>query len=200
MDNQDEHKKIEVIDESYIQVSESRIKNTIKEYKKGQPFGWILSSSFACMVSFFAAYASYSSNNNIWKWIFLALVILSSLIFIVFGIITLVRKKVGHGTEKWFLEELRNSHPRKGQRHSVNSKIVFYIINFILIIGVPLTVLLVTLWCNGWNISGKEWSGSFWVLWIIGTLCSLVFGTFINAYFAYLLFGFEDGFPDIPLL
>lgn len=68
-----EESNFEKINEKYLQVSESRIKNTIKEYKKGQPFNWISSSSFVCMVSFLTAFASYSSNDNVWKWIFLIL-------------------------------------------------------------------------------------------------------------------------------
>ena len=199
MDNQDEHKKIEVIDESYIQVSESRIKNTIKEYKKGQPFGWILSSSFACMVSFLPPTPPALLTIIYGSGFFCACYSVLPYFYCVWNHYFSEEKSWARNW-KWFLEEIRNSHPYKAQRRSVNSKIVFYIVNFILIIGVPLTVLLVTLGCNGWNISGKEWSRYFWLLWIIGTLCSLVFGTFINAYFAYLLFGFEDGFPDIPLL
>lgn len=195
-----EENNVEKINEKYLQVSESRIKNTIKEYKKGQPFSWVLSSSFACMVSFLTAFASYSSNDNVWKWAFLILVCISTLVFLVFGVITLVRKRIGHGTEKWFLEEIKNNHPPKDTHYSVNSKVLFNIINFILIIGIPIAVLLTVLGCNGWDISNKEWSSVFWVIWSIGSLCSLLFGTFINAYFAYLFFGFEDGFPDIPFI
>lgn len=200
MEEQNKNNEVEVIKEQYIQVSEARIKNTIKEFKKGQPFSGILSSSFACMVSFFIAYASYYSSNSFWMWLFLVLAILSCVVFAVFGIITLVRKKIGKGTEKWFLEEIRNNHPEKISREylgsSVEPKTIFNIINIILIIGIPTSVLLIVLGCNGWNVSDKEWSPMFWSLWIIGSIISLVFGTFINAYFAYLFFGFEDGFPD----
>lgn len=200
-----ENENIVIIKEKYVQVSESRIKNTIKEYKKGQPFNWVLSSSFACALSFFTAFASYSSSADIWKWIFLGLLILSAVIFLIFAVISFVRKKIGKGTEKWFLEEITNTHPKKYKDNSVGfsfflePKTIFNIINIILIIGIPVAVLLIVLGCNNWTLADKEWSHIFWVSYALGTAGCLIFGTYINAYFAYLFFGFEDGFPDIDL-
>ena len=200
-----ENENIEIVKEKYVQVCESRIKNTIKEYRKAQPFNSVLSISFGCIISFFIAFVSYSSSDTFWKWTFLILLSISGLVFTAFGIVSLVRKKIGKGTEKWFLEEITNKHPLKykdahsGAGFLLDSKIIFNIVNIILIIGIPTSVILIVLGCNNWSLADKEWANIFWVSYGLGTAGYLVFGTYINAYFAYLFFGYEDGFPNIPI-
>lgn len=195
-----EEKNITIVEEKYLQVSESRIKNTIKEFKKGQPFNWILSSSFSCTVSFFIAFASYQSNDDsVWKWIFLSLGALSALILIIFGIISLARKKLGTGTEKWFLEEIKDEH-REKPRDSYRSfdrfdpDRLFRIVKSVLLVAIPAGVLLLVLGLNGWDISGEPWCIVFWFLWTVLSLLWLIYGTAIIAFFAYAMFGYEyDG-------
>lgn len=197
-----EEKKIKTVEEQYIQVSESRIKNTIKEYKKGQPFNWVISSSFSCAVSFFIAFASYQSNDSVWKWIFLALGALSALILSIFGIISLARKKLGTGTEKWFLEEIKDEHHEKPESkvpsfESLDSDAIFKIVKGILLVGIPVGVLLLVLGLNGWDISNEPWCGMFWFFWSILSILWLVWGTYPIAFLAYVIFGYEyDG--DYP--
>lgn len=187
MDNQN----VQEVVEKYIKVSESRIKNTIKEYKSGLPFRSVISASFSCVISFFVAFVSYSGNESVWKWIFLTLLIISFSILLIFGIISIVRRKTCKGTEKWFLEEIRDYHPVKTKSKLINSKLLFIIINLILIIGIPLAVLLGVLGCNGWDISNQNWAPVFWIFWGMFMLSSLVFGTSFNAFLANIIFGYE---------
>lgn len=198
-----ENKNAEYVEEHYLTVSESRIKNTIKEYKSGLPYRTVISTSFACLLSFFTAFASYSSNESIWKWVFFSLSLLSALVLLVFGTVSLAKKKNGKGTERWFLEELEDKHYGHFSRSHIDGdkakKIVFTTINAIMITGIPLAVLLTVLGLHGWNLSNYEWGVFFWIFWSIGSLLSLVFGTYINASLAYAVFGYEDGFPDIDV-
>ena len=197
------NENIEYVEEHYLQISESRIKNTIKEYKSGLPYRTIISTSFACLLSFFTAFASYSNSDSIWKWVFFSLSLVSTVVLIVFGIISLAKKKNGKGTEKWFLEELKGKHYDVLSEGIFDSdrvkKTIFTVINIVLIVGIPISVLLIVLGVNDWNISNKDWSAFFWVFWSTGTLCSLIFGTYINATLAYAIFGYEDGFPNIDI-
>ena len=185
---------IKIVKEKKVLVSESRIKNTIKEYKKGQPLGWLLSSSFACLLSFFTAFATYPSNLNAWKWIFLGLSILSALVLLVSGVITLIRKKKSRGTEKWFLDEIKDEHPQVLKKQADPKKrkdCLFNFVNIVLLVTIPLSGYLIYLGCNAWNPYPNEMATLFWMIWSLISITYFIFGTFLNSTFAYILFGYE---------
>lgn len=193
------NEKIEV-KEQMIEVSEIRIRNTIKEFKKGIPFGNAASISLGSTISFVTAFAAFSNTSSVWKWVFLVCLMISSLCFFIFGIISIARYKSLKGTEKWFLDELKNTeHQSTNKRSSRLSKkgkkILFNICNFGIIICTLTTILLLVLGLNGWNVSKQEWAPAFWAFYIVFGLAYLFFGTYINALLAAILFGYEDGFP-----
>lgn len=190
-ENKDE---INIVKEKYIQVSESRIKNSIKEYKSCLPFQRTLSSCLACLLSSITAFASYSSSDSVWKWIFLVSSILSIVLIVIFGIISLARKKIGKGTEKWLLDEIygkEHTNLQKNHKFSLKKRWLFEIINIVVIFGFPIGILLLVFGLNNWNIANLEWAEVFWVGWISMTVITLVFGRFINAFLAYAIFGYN---------
>ena len=191
MSNSDK-REVKQIKENYIEVSESRIKYTIEKYKKGQPFSWVISASFSCFVSFIVAFATYPNEHPV-KWIFLSIAIISAILFLIFGVLSLYRRKVGHGSSEWFLREIKdeNYYGRAYLAPKTKRKIAFNIVNCLLIVLIPASILILVLGLNNWNIIGKEWAPLFWFFLIIGCLFSLFFVTTINAYLAYALFGYE---------
>lgn len=198
MVNYMEKEKIKV-EEQIIEVSEIRIKNTIKEYRSGIPFTGFLSASFASTISFLTAFAAFFYSTSFWKWVFLTLLIISFISLIVFGILSLKRFKTMKGTEKWFLDELKGLTHEKEEKKKFDGlsikakKRLFYIINIVVIIGVLLSTFLIALGLNNWNI--KSIDALFWAIYLVFGGAYLVFGTYINALLAYIFFGYDDGFP-----
>lgn len=189
-----EQENVKVVQEKKVLVSEVRIKNAIKEYRKSQPLGWLLSSTFACFLSFFTAYASYSGSDSIWKVVFLVLLILSAAGLLIGIVLSIARKKTSHGTEKWLLEEIRDEHIET-KKHQLDSKkkkhCIFNFVNIVLIIGLPASTLLIYLACNNWNSYPNEMAMLFWLFWSILSATYLLFGTYVNLLFAGLFFGYE---------
>ncbi len=184
-----------VVEEQIIEVCESRIKNTIKEYKKGIPFTGIVSASFASAVSFVVAFASFSNTNSYWKWIFLVLFIISGIIFIVFGAWSINRIKTMKGTEKWFLNELKGL-PHEGNNKTLTDKgkkRLFNTFNILIIIAVLASIFLIALGINNWKI--EKIDVAFWAIYCILGFAYILGGTFINAFLASIFFGYDHGYP-----
>lgn len=194
----EEKRKTKEIEEEYIEVSESRIKYAVQEFKKAQPLYGIASSSFACLVSFFVAYISFLNQESYWKIVFLILLICSGIVlFIALGV-SFYRKRIGRGTVKWLMKEIENNHPFKMKKRTdivKVKKIIFNVVSFLIIISLIIAAPLIYYGINNWSSNGSV-DFVFWVFWCLGTLFLLTMGRNMLSLFAYTVFGYEDGFLD----
>jgi hypothetical protein len=209
MDEKDRIKVTEIT----VEVSESRIKNTLKEYRSGLTIfnGALTALSFA--VAFLTTWISIPKetlSQTITGWILFGLSVVLLVVSIVLFIGSLIRKKGGKGTEKWFLDELEGKgHYQYGRyRHSTDSdtkkKRICNICTIFLGSLVPLAAFLTVFGVNGWGTSwivapdGTAKAGVIvLILLSVGSLLWVYVARLIVSSLAFLWFDYDDGW-DFP--
>jgi len=205
-----EEKQID-IPETYVRVSESKLKNALKEYRNGlAPFnGSLTALSFSiAMFTTWATASSDSSSQIVLKWVFFGL---GSALFVVFAtlfIVGLLRKRSGKGTEEWFMDEVEgkghysSGHYNRRLGSGQKAKIIDWSIYFFFAIGVPLASFLTAFGVNGWNSNWivlnadgtGNWGMTVVVFLSIGTLAWLLIARSLVSFFALEIFDYDDGF------
>ena len=190
---------VKKVDEKYIQVSEIRINNALKDYKRAVQNNNLLSLFFSTSISFLIAWASLFNNKEgslfAWKWIFFSLMIVSAIATIVMFVARVLKNKNGETSLDYVMCQIKNEPYYRTKTRNIDGKAVVFrialIASYIVVIS---GIWCILFGCNGWSIEQlqqNEYCGLFLAISVMGTVIWIFGGFFVVNFISQLLFDYD---------
>lgn len=182
-------------------VSESQLKCALNEHKHNLLRFDVIFSVLGLFVSLFLGAFAIEPVDPVrtgFKIAFFVLSGVAGLGFIVLLIINIVHRFSGKGTEKWFVDEIFNSHPPKIKKEKKNNKDIGYTVLSVFVAILPCLALCLTVFgLNGWSTAwitntsdGLGYGGL--ILLIIACVAWFIFSPFATYFIATMILGLSD--------